>query len=74
MPGSEHRRFEPYYLKTSKKHAMEWEIYGLTEGEWNALTDEERESYRSIGSEENMSDATEFEAEEPEVEVVAEEI
>lgn len=34
---------------------MEYEIYGLTEEEWNTLSEEERGNYRGIGEQENAS-------------------
>lgn len=42
--------------------APEYEVYGLTEEEWNALSEEDKESYRAVGSDENIS---KMEEEEP---------
>lgn len=48
----------------------EYEKYGLSEEDWNALTPEDQESYRAIGDEENQSseepneEATEINTEE----------
>lgn len=35
--------------------APEYEQYGLTEEQWDELTEEEREAYRSVGEEENQT-------------------
>lgn len=42
----------------------EYEVYGLSLEEWEALTDEERAAYRNVGSEENMASQVESATEE----------
>lgn len=37
----------------------EGEQYGFTQEEWNATTDEEKEAYRGVGTQENASGMSE---------------
>lgn len=34
---------------------QEWEVYGLTEEEWTALSEEDKAAYRAVGEEPNMA-------------------